>query len=652
MAKITDVTDVPDFPGAGMLHFDDGRPPLLALPEIADEHRERLGLTDDRLAMTPQQSVGASATRSDALPSYDQQAYKNRWGGTIAPGPPPSIDADSPQGRAIAAQYGAAPQASAAPPPVLNSSQPATGAPVEVPPPSIAAPPAPPGVNDLSQQARDVVAARSANELINGVTGGPARPAGYTPTIEKQTVEAGPAYDPRAAGERLDADRAVLDAQLGQQATAKQIADAAAAKAAADSLAAQHHLAEQQAGMVRRQQDYQDQNQHMERELADYSQSAKPDPDRFFANRAPVANMLSVIGQALGAAGASLGHTQNFAFEYIQSQIKNDIAAQQQEYEAGRADRNNALARFANYYHGDMDLAKLGLQQAMNKVAETETNQFAAQSQSKTISANAAALAAQFQRDSLMREQQKAELAQGKTTTVNEQKFHAAEGGGRRPLTPAEEEARIKLLPKLGKDQGALGLSPQAEARQKAAYSTKTETLATFADSLSHRATLMGIHFDPKTGELTNAKGKPVQEGDLDVPVGAGYVGKHISGDVLTPKAMELRRAEENSVRLHAAAVYDHSISAEEGAQEVDKTIGSTDAAKLANMRYLAEEYRKRKLAIDTGAATIDPRMVNERDQAERNVNLARATGRSLPGPVPVIGNPGNGVDEPETDSP
>ena len=50
MAKVIDVTDVDDIPGAGMLHFDDGRPPLMALPEIADDYRTHLGIPDNRVA--------------------------------------------------------------------------------------------------------------------------------------------------------------------------------------------------------------------------------------------------------------------------------------------------------------------------------------------------------------------------------------------------------------------------------------------------------------------------------------------------------------------------------------------------------------------------------------------------------------------------
>jgi len=669
MAKIVNVTDVPEMPGAGLLHFDDGRPPLMALPEIAQEHRERLGLTDDQRLAANDKPAGDS--KPDAGGGFFGKLWNGQlgWQGvpdkgerqrqaaaehnanekrlandrTEAGVPPAPLEPIGPRIAALA--RGFAPPATAAPAPPDAAPESPEPQQEQGHAPGQASAPA-----DPYQQARDAAAGRAADELMNGkvVQGGPYRPAGYSPSTRKVTTEAGPAYDTRAAGERIDAGSAVLDAQLSQMNAKKQMADAAASRAAADNLAAQQSVADQAAELQRKKAAYAKQNQGLENELARYTQEAAPDPNRFFNNRSAVANIFSAIGQGLGAFGASLNHTQNFAFDYVQNQIKADIAAQEEQFRAGRADRANALARFAEYYHGDLDMAKQALTIAMNKVAQTETEKFAAQSQSKEISAAAPVLAAQFQQQQLLNEQAKQELAMGKQTVVDEDKYHEAQGGGsyRRPLTDAESKSALGLLPQTGKDQGALGLSAQGVARQKALYSSKIEPLASFADSLSHRATLMGIHFDPKTGELTNDKGKPAREEDLNVPVGAGAVGKHISSDWLTPKAKELQRAEENSVRLHAAAVYNHSISAEEGAEEVNKTIGSTDAAKLANMRYLAEEYRKRKLAIDTGAASIDPRLVNERDAAERAVNYARATGTPLAGPVPRTGGASVDVDD------
>jgi hypothetical protein len=355
---------------------------------------------------------------------------------------------------------------------------------------------------------------------------------------------------------------------------------------------------------------------------------------------------LSAIAQGLGAAGASLGHTQNFATQIVQSAVQRDMNAQEKAYDSGLQTRNTAFARFMDIYKGNREMARSAVIQAGNKIAQSETDRLAAQSHSEDVGAQAKVQSAQFQQAQLLEEQKRQELAQGTQTITSEDKFHQASGGAgaakhltleqELALAKAQTDAKNKGL----KDQGALGLTPQALARQKRNYNTDLQPLANFADSLSHRATLMGIHFDPKTGELTNAAGKPAKDEDIVNPIGSGPIGKHFRSDVTTPKAMELKRAEENSVRLHAAMVYNHSISAEEGAKEAENTIGNTNAAKLANMRYLAEEYRKRKVSMDSGAAAISPVIVNDRDQAEKAVNFARATGAPLPGPTPELANP------------
>lgn len=670
MAKVVDVTDVDDIPGAGMLHFDDGKPPLIALPEIADDYRARLGIPDNRVAGPGggEDTMAAQRKAADA----DAQDMKDTLGGAAR-----AIGSffTTPQGKFVGAGAHAAPPPPAAPAyappapaPVSRASPPPQASPSDGVPPMLARPPepspqaapaepgpdaTPPAADDLMAQAREAQRYKDADALLHGkpVPASSGSPGGYRPTTAEKTVEAGAPYDPALAGMRMDADRQVLDAQLAQAREQRAAADAQAAKAAAAVPVYRQQQATAQDELNRKQASYEAQRQRLEDDLQQYTESARPDPDRYFKSRSTFANIMGTIGQALGAAGATLGHTQNWAFEATQNQIRNDIQLQVAEYQAGRAERGSAIARMADYYHGDMDMAKNALAIAMNKVVQTEAQQFAAQSQSQQVASAANVFSAQFQKDSLAREQQLYTASIGKTTTKESEKYHdpvAANLTGRKELTDKERDAILKRN-KGVPDQGALGLTAQGEARQKALYSTKIEPLAPFADSLSHRATLMGIHFDPKTGELTNSKGKPAQESDLNIPVGAGVVGKHVSGDVLTPKAMELRRAEENSVRLHAAAVYNHSISAEEGSAEVDHTVGSTDAAKLANLRYLAEEYRKRKLAVDTGAATIDPRIVNERDAAERAVNYARATGTPLapPGARPGGAPPDSGA-EPE----
>jgi hypothetical protein len=611
MAKVVDVTDVPELPGAGMLHFDDGRPPLMALPEIADEHRERLGLNalDNGVAGpgsgTPDGGGFMSKLWNGQLDSQKNLNAQVPLGGKLAQ---PSAPQPAP----------AAPAAPVtAPPPAPVPQQGADGA-----------TPAPAAPVDPAQAAQDERLRQiQLTGRLPGGGGGPARPAGFSPDIQKTVTEHGPAYDPQAAGERLDAGAAVLDAQLAKAATEKQIADATAARAAAQNLQAQQSLAHQQAEVQRKQANFQAQEKGFQNDIDRYTQSAQPDPNHFIASRGVVANIFGAIGQGLGAFGASLNHTQNYAFDYVQSQIKADIAAQEERYRAGRADKKDALARFVDYYHGDMDMAKAAMLQAQNKVAETETNNFAAQAQSKEVSANAQVLAAQFQQQQLLAEQQRAELAAGKTTTTTEDKFHQASGGtgGGKPLTLAEELAIKKAA-----GSGKPALSATGEARQKANYGTKIEQTERFTDALAHEAKLMGVQLDPETGTIIDPKtGKPAQA--VDVPVGAGALGQHLPGMVVPKGATDLRRARINSARLHSSAILGKDLSADEGEKEADKTLGQTDAERLDSLRQRAHELYAYRRSLDATAASIDPSIVNSRTQAQKDVNLSRATGKPLP---------------------
>lgn len=662
MAKVVNVVDVPEMPGAGMLHFDDGRPPLMALPEIANDYRAHLGI--DPI----ENGVAGPGTGTPDLAKQDRDQFVSDvsgaarkigsffttpvGGGFVGPGahpqaaptpaPPPPQAAPAPQQAAPTPQGDGVPPMLARPPdPAPQQAAPGQAAPQ---------PGAPPSTDDLVSQANDAERRKAADELINGkvVPGGAGRPGGYQPNKQKVTTEAGPAYDTGMAGMRIDADRQLLDAQLAQANATKVTADAQAARAAAALPVYQQQAAKAQDDVARKEQAYQAQRQHLENELQSYSESAKPDPNKFFAQRGTVGNIMSVLGQALGAIGASLGHSQNFAFEYAQNQIKNDIESQRAAYEGGRADRNNALARFANYYHGDMDMAQNALTIAMNKVVATEATQFSSQSQSQQATAAANVLAAQFAKDSLTREQQLYNASIGKTTTETEDKYQtpqAASGPGRKKLTDAEEAHRLKIL----KAGGTPALSATGEARQKANYGTKIEATERFTDALAHEAELSGVRLDPETGTIVDPKtGKPAT--DLNVPVGAGYVGQHLP-NLITPKdATALQRARVNSARLHSSAVLGKDLSAEEGQKEADRTLGQTDSERLDSLRQRAHELYRLRRSQDATAASIDPSIVNARNQAQKDVNVSRATGQPLPaGPR---GAAEGDSPEPESDSP
>jgi hypothetical protein len=432
--------------------------------------------------------------------------------------------------------------------------------------------------------ARDQTARQAADELVNGkvVPGSAGRPAGYQPTTQSTKTEAGPAYDPVAAGERLDAGAAVLDAQMRQAEVQRQEAEAMAARARAENLAAQQRAAQLQADIVRKQQDYQQQDQHLQNELADYTESAKPNPTMFWnSSGGPFSGFMSIIGQGLGAIGATLGRTQNYVFEAAQQKMRLEMAAQEKAYDAGRGDRKVALARLAEYYHGDISQARLALSQSLNKVAETETLAFGARSKSKEIAANAQTLAAQFQQQQLLDEQKRVELAMGKTTTESSEKYLpavAASGPHRKALTPPEKEARVKLLPK---EQGFEGLGSKDIVDTSVHYAERKQDVVKGREGLNELANTYGYSINWSTGEVVGKDGKPVDPEKAEIP-GIGRIKSHVPDVLVTDEGNDVRRAQTKAVAsyLHAMSGAAFSAKEEENARNVTLGVNPRDAVK------------------------------------------------------------------------
>lgn len=615
MAKIVDVTDVPEFPGAGMLVFDDGRPPLLALPEIADEHRERLGMSAMREGV-----AGPGAP--------DPDAWKNHWGGTLgntmhgeqqpvsvaapAPQPPPSTPAPTPE-------------------PPSPGPQSAEGT----------SPPAPPA--DPNAEAMAASDARMREALRTGRTPGgapqPVTPAGFSPESNKVVTEKGPAYDPEAARDRLAAAGMVLDAQMAKAASDKETADAQLSDATAKNLAAQQAVAQQNAAIQRKQMAFQQQDARLQQDLADYTESAKPDPNRYWSTPGGAfSGMLSIIGQGLGAFGATIGHTDNWAFQAAQKKIQLEMAAQQEAYDAGRGDRKNALARLTEYYHGDIDMAKLALQQALNKVAETETLKFGAMARSKDIASNAQVLAAKFQEQQLLNEQARADLAAGKTTTTSEEKWHKASGGGdgSKRLTFEQELALRKGL-------GPKGLAPKDEVHTEVDYGGKKRDLLEARQSVEEEAKAYGLTYNRETGEILTKDGKPVDPDKLSIP-GVGRVHMPASGLLSSEAARAVRRARLKTTSAYRKAITGVAFSPQEAKEAEEATHGETETDALRTLQERAANLAERDRAIDSEYPAHIVENYRQR-QAETNIQRANRAG-SKPKVTPYSGRADDEADE------
>lgn len=103
-------------------------------------------------------------------------------------------------------------------------------------------------------------------------------------------------------------------------------------------------------------------------------QAAQIDPNRLFKNRSTGDNIMSAIGVALGAFGASINHTPNFALEIVNKAIDGDIEAQKAELAKKGQGAQNALSQLrestGSYENADNAYRLAALQYAKSKADE------------------------------------------------------------------------------------------------------------------------------------------------------------------------------------------------------------------------------------------------------------------------------------------
>lgn len=648
MARIIDVTDSLEYPGAAELHFDDGKPPMLVPPDIADEHKQRLEYERDAMRSVKQDlglptaiNAGVAGPGVGAQPALepgsgqaeDAESLKNtarsvqRWltrpsdnnpeaarkwdeahSGSESPGGGGQVDpVDNkplPPGVRVAT-----PEEMPAPKPAPPAAAPAAGQPA----PGVA--PAQPGAPAQPEETEEedplaAARARATLALAQGYEMVPGKPGA---TTDRTSTERGAPYDPKAGAERVKAAKAVLDAELAKAQSEQARANAIAAHAEAQNLAARDEAARRQADMVRRKQQYEAQEAGLQKELKDYSESHAPDPKRFFSTPlAGVAQMLSIIGQGLGAFAATRAGTENFAFKAAQAAIQHELAAQEKAYDAGRGDRKNALARLTDHYNGDLEMGKLALQQALNKVAETETTRLAAQSRSDDITNNAKLLTAQFAQQQLLAEQQRQELAAGKTTMSHES---ATTPGHRENLTPEQVKAYNELV--TGKTGG---LKPKEAADSLEKYGSRRADFLDAKLAAEHLASAYGLKVNRDTGELTLPDGSPVDPDKIDIS-GSGPLGRLVPDFFKSDEGREVARLQlemATKYRLASSGVAFKPQEMEE-ARKHESGIFDRDSVRILAQR-ISDLYRK-ETELD---ASYPPEIVHRWNDQNKAIHRER----------------------------
>lgn len=121
--------------------------------------------------------------------------------------------------------------------------------------------------------------------------------------------------------------------------------------------------------------------------------SARVDPDRYVKSK-PGGNWILGLSAALGAFGASLARTPNFAMEFINGRIADDIRSQEAEINVKGRDADNQLAQLTKAL-GDLSLAKKSFRQLKLEEAAIEGQRVAGQFQGQQIANNARLVAEQ-----------------------------------------------------------------------------------------------------------------------------------------------------------------------------------------------------------------------------------------------------------------
>ena len=96
-------------------------------------------------------------------------------------------------------------------------------------------------------------------------------------------------------------------------------------------------------------------------------QAMHKDPDRWYKKRGTAGGIMAAIAMGMGAFGASINKTQNFAQEIIEKSINDDLEAQQSEIEkAGKIAANSVAAE-------DRHFVKTEAERHQRNVAKTQT---------------------------------------------------------------------------------------------------------------------------------------------------------------------------------------------------------------------------------------------------------------------------------------
>jgi hypothetical protein len=282
----------------------------------------------------------------------------------------------------------------------------------------------------------------SRQQLATKSTQGVALPSGAA-----QTVEGG--FAPSD-----DYLNSMADANIDKKLALQRLDDAQSQRAQAEQQFNANRVAEQASGVEAERERQTKIAQGVDRDLLTLQQatselkSSKVDPNRMFRGAGGTLRTIGMaIADAMGAFGAAINHTQNFAHGVIQASIERDIAEQEAELAQKGRNHNNALSAWIRST-GSLDQAKAGLRIQQLELAKSKADEIGSMNKSQEVQANHAMVTASLDEDLAKNMEAYRQASLGKHTQQVSAQYaypHAGAAPGRRLATQEEVKGDVAI---------------------------------------------------------------------------------------------------------------------------------------------------------------------------------------------------------------
>lgn len=377
--------------------------------------------------------------------------------------------------------------------------------------------------------------------------------------------------------------------------------------------------------LQRRSVQYQTDRAALEKEVDDYYDRSKPDPDGGLRKaRGPIGNIASAIAQFMGAYAAIISGSPNFANQILNKKIDSHVDAQIEEFKRGKMKRDGQLQRMAERGMSIEQMkSALKLQQELYIQKEAETRAYV--EGTRESKAAFQTLMADRAERKLGLEQAFEKEALGKETVSGA--FVQPKAGGLVPLTPLERIEQGTKLKNAGSEFAyALGGGKHAEDAEGRAYQ-RTKDAEDRADKRDER--------QQKQNTLTEAQGKAESAHHAVTDLGnkAGLVrgkdGKWTVGGGAVPPALLQKAGETASLGLYQGdigAAFDAAVEAF-GRQQSGGVIGK-DERPAFEAQLGKSTMSRQQLADRLNAAELNIEAKRKKDLDD----IRNGTTNALPG--------------------